>query len=104
MYEPDQLRLMLAALAEEGVPVLLSIAALRSFEEADYLSHEVPDINIPPRVLTAMERAGGRGAEAGLELAAGLLAEVRPLVQGVVLTVPGDAPAALDQLLAAALG
>jgi methionine synthase / methylenetetrahydrofolate reductase(NADPH) len=104
VYEPDQLRVMLAALAEEGVPVLLSIAALRSFEEADYLSHEVPDINIPPRVLTAMERAGGRGAEAGLELAAGLLAEVRPLVQGVVLTVPGDAPAALDQLLAAALG
>jgi methionine synthase / methylenetetrahydrofolate reductase (NADH) len=105
VYEPDQLRLMLTALAaEEGVPVLLSIAALRSFEEADYLSHEVPDINIPPRVLTAMERAGGRGAEAGLELAARLLAEVRPLVQGVVLTVPGDAPAALDQLLGAARG
>jgi methionine synthase / methylenetetrahydrofolate reductase (NADH) len=104
VYELDQLRLMLTALAEEGVPVLLSVAALRSFEEADYLSHEVPDINIPAHVLTAMERAGDRGAEAGLELAAGLLAEARPLVQGVVLTVPGDAPAALNQLLDASPG
>jgi len=104
VYELDQLRLMLAALAADGVPVLLSITALRSFEEADYLSHEVPDINIPPHVLTAMERAGGRGAEAGLELAAGLLAEARPLVQGVVLTIPGDAPAALDRMLGASRG
>jgi 5,10-methylenetetrahydrofolate reductase len=104
VYELGQLRLMLTALADEGVPVLLSIAALRSFEEADYLSHEVPDISIPPHVLTVMERAGDGGAEAGIELAAGLLAEARPLVQGVVLTVPGDAPAALDQLLGASLG
>jgi 5,10-methylenetetrahydrofolate reductase len=95
---------MLAALAEDSVPVLLSIVPLRSFEEADYLSHEVPDISIPPHVLTAMERAGDRGAEAGIELAAGLLAQARPLVRGVVLTVPGDAPAALDQLLGASLG
>jgi hypothetical protein len=51
-----------------------------------------------------MERAGDRGAEAGIELAAGLLAQARPLVRGVVLTVPGDAPAALDQLLGASLG
>jgi homocysteine S-methyltransferase len=104
VYELDQFRRMLTALAEEGVPVLLSIAALRSFEEADYLAHEVPDISIPPHVLTAMERAGGRGAEAGIELAAGLLTEARPLVQGVVLTVPGDVPDALDQLLGASLG
>jgi methionine synthase / methylenetetrahydrofolate reductase (NADH) len=104
VYELDQLRRMLTALAADGVPVLLSIAALRSFEEADYLAHEVPDISIPPHVLTAMERAGGRGAEAGIQLAADLLAEARPLVQGVVLTVPADAPAALDQLLGASLG
>jgi len=103
VYELGQLRRMLAALAEEGVPVLLSIAALRSFEEADYLSHEVPDISIPQHVLTTMEQAGRRGAEAGIELAAGLLAEARPLVQGVVLTIPGGDPAALDHLLGASL-
>jgi methionine synthase / methylenetetrahydrofolate reductase(NADPH) len=103
VYELGQLRRMLAELAEEGVPVLLSIAALRSFEEADYLAHEVPDISIPQHVLTTMERAGRRGAEAGIELAADLLAEARPLVQGVVLTIPGGDPAALDHLLGASL-
>jgi methionine synthase / methylenetetrahydrofolate reductase(NADPH) len=93
---------MLAALAEEDVPVLLSIAPLRSFEEADYLSHEVPDISIPQQTLTAMERAGPRAAQTGIELAAGLLAEARPLVQGVVLMFPGGDPGGLDRLLAAA--
>ena len=102
VYELSELRRMAAALSEEGIPVLLSIAPLRSFEEADYLSHEVPDISIPQHVLTAMERAGARAAQTGIELAADLLAEARPLVQGVVLTFPGGDPAALDRLLGAA--
>ena len=95
------LRRMGAALAEEDIPVLLSVVPLRSFEEADYLSHEVPDISIPQQTVTAMERAGYRAAQTGIELAADLLAEASPLVRGVVLTVPGSDPAALDQLLGA---
>ncbi len=101
VYELTQLRLMMAALAEEDVPLLLSIMPLRSFEEADYLSHEVPDISIPQQTLTAMERAGSRAAQTGIELAADLFAEARPLVQGVVLTFPGWDPGALDRLLGA---
>ena len=73
----------------------------RSFEEADYLSHEVPDISIPAQTLTAMERAGSRAAQTGIELAADLFAEASPLVQGVVLTFPGWDPAMLDHLLGA---
>jgi methionine synthase / methylenetetrahydrofolate reductase(NADPH) len=99
VYELAQLRLMMAALSEEDIPVLLSIVPLRSFEEADYLSHEVPDISIPQQTLTAMERAGPRASETGIELAADLFAEARPLVQGVVLTFPGWDPAALDHLV-----
>jgi methionine synthase / methylenetetrahydrofolate reductase (NADH) len=99
VYELTHLRIMMSALADEGVPVLLSIVPLRSFEEADYLSHEVLDISIPRQTLTAMERAGSRAAETGMELAADLFAEARPLVQGVVLTFPGWDPAGLDHLL-----
>jgi homocysteine S-methyltransferase len=99
VYELTHLRIMMSALADEGVPVLLSIVPLRSFEEADYLSHEVLDISIPRQTLTAMERAGSRAAEAGMELAADLFAEARPLVQGVVLTFPGWDSAGLDHLL-----
>ena len=99
VYELTQLRFMLSELADDSVPVLLSIVPLRSFEEADYLSHEVLDISIPAQTLRAMELAGPRAAETGMELAADLFAEARPLVQGVVLTFPGWDPASLDHLL-----
>jgi len=101
VYQLTQLRIVMAALAEEDIPVLLSIVPLRSFEEADYLSHEVPDISIPAQTLTAMDRAGSRAAQTGIELAADLFAEASPLVQGVVLTFPGWDRATLDHLLGA---
>ncbi|MDX6394885.1 MAG: methionine synthase / methylenetetrahydrofolate reductase [Streptosporangiaceae bacterium] len=95
VYELDTLRIMADALADTRVPVLLSVSPLRSFEEADYLAHEVPEVNIPAGTLRAMERAGRSAARAtGLDLAAGLLREGRALVSGVVLTgAYGDAPA-----------
>jgi homocysteine S-methyltransferase len=92
---------MAAELAGEGIPILLSVAPLGSFEEADYLSHEVPDISIPQQTLHAMEQAGPHAARTGIEMAAGLLAEARPVVQGAVLTLPSIDVAALDVLLAA---
>ncbi|HEX6470106.1 MAG TPA: bifunctional homocysteine S-methyltransferase/methylenetetrahydrofolate reductase [Streptosporangiaceae bacterium] len=102
VYELEALRRIMDALADEDVPVLLSVAPLRGFEEADYLAHEVPDVTIPAATLTALEGAGRqRERTTGLELAAALLAEARPLVDGVVLSVPDDDLDALDPLLAA---
>ncbi len=101
VYELGPLLRMAAALSAEDIPILASVAPLRSYEEADYLSHEVPDISIPRQTLHAMEQAGPHAARTGIELAAGLLAEARPLVQGAVLTLPGTDLAALDVLLAA---
>jgi methionine synthase I (cobalamin-dependent)/5,10-methylenetetrahydrofolate reductase len=102
VYEVGSLRHMVGAVAATPVPLLLSVAPLASFEDADYLAHEVPDVNIPAATLRAMERAG-RSAEraTGLGLAADLLREARPLVDGVVLTVPDANPAGLELLLAA---
>jgi methionine synthase / methylenetetrahydrofolate reductase (NADH) len=106
LYELDSLRHMTAALGADGargapVPVLACITPLRSFEEADYLAHEVPDVNMPAAALRAMEYAGQAAARAtGLRLAADLLAEARPLVGGVVLTMHEGDVAALGPLLA----
>ncbi len=106
LYELDSLRHMTAALGADGakgtrVPVLACIAPLRGFEEADYLAHEVPDVNMPAATLRAMECAGQAAARAtGLRLAADLLAEARPLVGGVVLTIHEGDVAALGPLLA----
>jgi methionine synthase / methylenetetrahydrofolate reductase(NADPH) len=102
VYEVESLRRLAEALDGTGVPVLLSVTPLRSFEEADYLAHEVPGVTVPAATLEALEKAGrGAARAAGLELAASLLAQARPLVSGVLLAVPDDDVAALVPLLAA---
>jgi homocysteine S-methyltransferase len=99
VYELDALTRLVEALDGTGVPLLLSVAPLTSFEEADYLAHEVPGVAIPGSTLDTMERAGRSGGRAvGLELAANLLTKARPLVNGVILTAPGDDTAALAPL------
>jgi methionine synthase / methylenetetrahydrofolate reductase(NADPH) len=94
-------RRVLAGIAGHDIPVLVSIVPLRSFEQADYLSHEVPDVSIPASALHALEQAGPHAARVGVEMAAALLAEAGPLVQGAVLGLPADDPVGLDMLLGA---
>ena len=106
VYELGPLRRMADALAAEAtgkVPLLLSVAPLRSFEEADYLANEVPGVCIPPDTLRTMERAGRGAARAvGIDLAARLLREARKLVSGVIVTAAEDDPTGQAPLLAAA--
>jgi methionine synthase I (cobalamin-dependent)/5,10-methylenetetrahydrofolate reductase len=98
VYELSALRQLLAAV-DGRVPVLATIRPLGSFAEADYLAHEVPDVIIPAPVLSAMERAGDAAAEAGLELAAGLVAELRHVTSGIVVAAGTDIVAATQYLL-----
>jgi homocysteine S-methyltransferase len=99
VHDLDALTRVVEALDGTGIPLLLSVNPLTSFEEADYLAHEVPGVTIPAATLEAMERAGRSGGRAvGLELAATVLAKARPLVSGVILATPDD-PAALEPLL-----
>jgi methionine synthase I (cobalamin-dependent)/5,10-methylenetetrahydrofolate reductase len=100
VYEVDSLARLVEALEDTGIPVLLSVNPLRSFEDADYLANEVPGVTIPQATLDVLEKAGrGAARAAGLELAAALLAKATPLVSGVVLTAPDDDAAALIPLL-----
>jgi homocysteine S-methyltransferase len=101
VYELDSLSRLVTAL--EDIPLLLSVTPLRSFEEADYLAHEVPGVTIPPDALRAMERAGRTAARTvGIDLAASLLRDARKLVSGVILTATEDDLTVLAPLLAAA--
>jgi methionine synthase / methylenetetrahydrofolate reductase(NADPH) len=100
VYERDSLLRVVTALEAEDVPLLLSVTPLRSFEEADYLAHEVPGVTIPPDSLRAMERAGRGAARAvGIELAADLLRDARKLVSGVILTAAEEDLTVLAPLL-----
>ena len=102
VYELESLSRLVSALEGTRVPLLLSVNPLRSFEEADYLAHEVPGVTIPGVTLDALERAGRGAARAvGLDLAAQLLTKARSLVSGVLLAVPDDDAGTIAQLLAA---
>jgi homocysteine S-methyltransferase len=102
VYELASLSRLVLALEDTGVPLLLSVSPLRSFEEADYLAHEVPGVTIPEEVLTTLEKADRADARAvGVDLAARLLEDARPLVKGVLLTAPDDDVTALVPLLSA---
>jgi homocysteine S-methyltransferase len=99
VYELDTFRRMTAEL-DAGVPVLLALAPLRGFDEAEFLAHEVPGVTIPESTLRALERAGGSAAAVGLDLAAILAAQAAALAHGVVLRFDGDL-AAMERLRAA---
>ena len=93
VHDLDALTRVVEALDGTGVPLLLSVAPLTSFEEADYLAHEVPGVTIPAATLEAMERAGRSGGRAvGLELAATVLAKARPSGQRRDPGRPGRRP------------
>ncbi|HVT71378.1 MAG TPA: methylenetetrahydrofolate reductase, partial [Trebonia sp.] len=102
VYELSSLSSLVRALEDTKVPLLLSVAPLRSFEEADYLAHEVPGVTIPDGVLKTLEKADRADVRAvGVDLAARLLEDARPLVNGVLLTAPDDDVTALVPLLSA---
>jgi homocysteine S-methyltransferase len=101
LYELASLAELISALPGGRPPVLLSVAPLRSFAEADYLAHEVPGVTVPAATLRAMEQAGPAARATGQRLAADLLRQARPLVDGVVITVAGDSLPVLAPLLAA---
>ena len=99
VYELDTFRRMTAEL-DAGVPVLLALAPLSGFDEAEFLAHEVPGVTIPESTLRALERAGGSAAAVGLDLAAILAAQAAALAHGVVLRFDGDL-AAMERLRSA---
>ncbi len=99
VYELDTFRRMTAEL-DAGVPVLLALAPLSGFDEAEFLAHEVPGVTIPESTLRALERAGGSAAAVGLDLAAMLAAQAAALAQGVVFRFDGDL-AAMERLRSA---
>jgi homocysteine S-methyltransferase len=102
VYELDSVCRLVAALEDTGVPLLLSVTPLRSFEEADYLANEVPGVTIPGETLETLEKAGrGAARSVGIALAADLLAKARPMVSGVFLTAPADDATAIVPLIGA---
>jgi homocysteine S-methyltransferase len=67
------------------IPLVVGIMPLHSSRHAEFLHNEVPGITVPDAVRARMKEAGDRGLRAGIEMAQGLLREVRAHHAGAYL-------------------
>ncbi|ADU51735.1 methylenetetrahydrofolate reductase [Thermaerobacter marianensis DSM 12885] len=87
LYEIEPLERVLDRLGGCPVPILMGVMPLHSGRHAHYLHHQVPGISIPAPVREALDRAGDRGLEVGLELAEAVVEAARPYIAGVYVVV-----------------
>jgi methionine synthase I (cobalamin-dependent)/5,10-methylenetetrahydrofolate reductase len=91
VYSIDQVETMLAEARRRfgpggfPVPVLLGVLPLVSARHAEFLHNEVPGITIPDDARAAMQAAGERGSDLGIEMADALLGEVEGEVEGTYI-------------------
>jgi homocysteine S-methyltransferase len=92
VFDAEQLRAFVARARAEGcdIPFVAGIWPLTSYRNAEFMSNEVPGVTVPPSVLARMREAGdGDAARAeGIAIAREMLAEVRPVIQGVQVSAP----------------
>jgi len=83
------------------IPTLVGILPLRSYRNAEFLTNEVPGMQVPERVLERLVRAKSAddAKEIGIEVAREALLESMPMAQGVYIMPPfGSVKAALSVL------
>jgi homocysteine S-methyltransferase len=103
VFDPGQLERFLERIDREGIriPIVAGIWPLVSARNAEFLANEVPGVVLPPELLERMRRASARGKEEavgeGIRIAREMLAQVRPVIQGVQVSAPfGRVPLALE--------
>jgi methionine synthase / methylenetetrahydrofolate reductase(NADPH) len=91
VYSTDQVEVMLTEARRRfgprgfPVPVLLGVLPLVSVRHAEFLHNEVPGITIPDAARAAMQAAGERGSDLGIEMANTLLNDVEGEVEGTYI-------------------
>jgi 5,10-methylenetetrahydrofolate reductase len=85
LYEPATLERFLDALKPDGVAILAGIIPLKSAKMAHWLNDKVPGIRVPDSLIQQMHHAAETGSEVdnGVEIAARVIRDVRPLCAGV---------------------
>ena len=89
LYRPEDGERVLASYEMKygrlGKPVLVGILPLVSIKHANFLHHEVPGVFIPEEARKKIEAAGDDGAKAGVEIAVGLVEQVKAWAGGVYI-------------------
>ena len=86
LFDLEPLRAMLDMLGGTSpIPLLVGLWPITSHALALRLHNEVPGITVPDGVRARMKEAGERGLRAGIEMAQGLLRDVRARHAGAYL-------------------
>ena len=85
------------------IPILATISPLSSLRDAEYLSQEVPGVQVPESVLARMEAADAAGPESaqseGLRIAMEVVEALRPRIGGVLVSPSGHDHGLAQRLL-----
>jgi len=85
VYDLEAFDRFLSRLGKVPIPVIVGILPLHSYRHAEFLHNEVPGITIPEPARARMREAGERALHVGVEMAQGLLREVRRRYGGAYL-------------------
>ncbi len=88
VFDPERFAEFVRATRHIGKPVLAGIILLKSAGMARFMNRNVPGILVPDRLIQMMEGAKDRQA-ASVDIAAGLIRELRPHCQGIHLMAMG---------------
>ncbi len=92
VFDVAQLERFLRSIEHTRIPIVAGIWPLVSARNAEFLANEVPGVTVPPEILERMRRASARSREhavaEGIEIARGMLEQVRDSVQGVQVSAP----------------
>ncbi len=82
VYDLEVLDRFLSRAGRFPVPIIVGLLPLHSFRHAEFLHNEVPGITIPDAVRARMKDAGDRALRQGIEMAQGLLQQIRARYAG----------------------
>jgi methylenetetrahydrofolate reductase (NADPH) len=92
LYDASSLRAFVDAVRPKNVAVLAGIIPLKSARMASWLNDNVPGIRVPDELIREMEAVAGDAAaeaQAGIEIAARIIRDVRPHCDGIHLMALG---------------
>ncbi|HXG03404.1 MAG TPA: bifunctional homocysteine S-methyltransferase/methylenetetrahydrofolate reductase [Candidatus Binatia bacterium] len=85
VYDLEALERFLDRAGGSPVPVIVGVLPLHSFRHAEFLHNEVPGITIPDPIRARLREAGDHALRVGIEMAQGLVAEIRRRYAGAYL-------------------
>jgi homocysteine S-methyltransferase len=101
VFDLDALDRLLDAIDSPETPVLLGLMPLQDLRHAEYLQHEVPEMNVPEPLLERMWHAGEHAPMVGMEIACELALRAREQgrLRGLVLASASGSASELVRLL-----